>query len=468
MNITHTTEEGLNLPSTRRNFLRNSSLGFGSLALSGLLGQQQAKASLYQSPFAPKRAHHAPKAKRIIFLCMKGGPSHMDMFDYKPRLQADDNKPVNKDGKTRYRGSLWNFSQHGQSGMWFSELLPNLATQADQLCMLNGMVSENPEHAQALDLLHTGSFQFARPSMGSWVLYGLGSMNQDLPGFVTINPPSALGGSKYYGNAFLPAAYQGTPIGGDNKALANVQVSNLENHRLNRKQQRQKLDALQALNRQLLEKRGQSSQLEGVIESFELAFRMQNVLPEVMDISGESEATKKLYGMDQPASKNFGHQCLLARRMAEADVRFIQLTDDGWDHHGGLANGLPRRCASIDKPIAGLLTDLRQRGLLEDTLIVWGGEFGRTPDDGTRDGRGHNATGFTMFMAGAGVKHGFKYGKTDAHGRKAVEGQIGIHDLHATMLHLLGLDHEQLTYPWAGRDFRLTDVHGRVVREILA
>ncbi|MEM1295155.1 MAG: DUF1501 domain-containing protein [Verrucomicrobiota bacterium] len=327
---------------------------------------------------------------------------------------------------------------------------------------------ESPEHAQALDLLHTGSFQFTRPSMGSWVLYGLGAMNQDLPGFVTINPPSVLGGSKYYGSAFLPAAYQGTPIGGDNKPLANVKVSNLENHRLNRKQQRQKLDALQALNRQLLEKRGQSSELEGVIESFELAFRMQNVLPEVMDISDESEATKKLYGMDRPASKNFGHQCLLARRMAEADVRFIQLTDDGWDHHGGLASGLPRRCASIDKPITGLLTDLRQRGLLEETLIIWGGEFGRTPDDGTRDGRGHNATGFTMFMAGAGVKHGFRYGATDEHGRRAVEGQISIHDLHATMLHLLGLDHEQLTYPWAGRDFRLTDVHGRVVHEILS
>lgn len=470
MKTTHTLEAGLNLSPNRRNFLKKSTLGFGSLALPALFSQQGANAALYQSPFAPKRSHHAPKAKRIIFLCMKGGPSHMDMFDYKPRLQADDNTPVTKDGKTRYRGSLWNFSQHGQSGMWFSELLPNLATQADQLCMLNGVVAGNHAHAEALDLLHTGSPQSEQqPSLGSRVLYGLGSMNQNLPGFVSINPPSRLGGSRYYGSGFLPTIYNGTPIGGDNKPLAQVAAVDPSAHLISQKRQREKLDALQAMNRQLREKNnGQPSEFDNVIESFELAFRMQNVLPSVMDLSSESAATKRLYGMDQAASKDFGHQCLLARRLAESDVRFIQLTNDGWDHHGGLSKGLPNRCASIDKPIAGLLTDLRQRGLLEDTLIVWGGEFGRSPESGNRDGRDHNPNGFTMFLAGAGVKHGFRYGATDEHGRNAVEGRVRIHDIHATMMHLLGLDHKRLTFPSAGRDFRLTDANGRVVREILS
>ncbi len=457
----------MNATTSRRNFLQNTSFGLGSVALAGLMGQN-AEAARYQSPFAPKRPQHAAKAKRIIFLTMKGGPSHMDLFDYKPRLQADDNKLVSSNGNNRYRGSLWDFAQHGQSGLWFSELLPNLATQADELCMLNGMVSDNPEHAQALDLLHTGSFQYVRPSMGSWVLYGLGSVNQDLPGFVTINPPSDMGGDKYYGNAFLPAAYRGTPIGGDNKPLARVKIDDPNFVLKQRNQQRQKLKGLKGINDRLSAGQEAASKMESVIESFELAFRMQNVLPQVMDISNESEATLKLYGMDQSASRNFGHQCLLARRMAESDVRFIQLTDDGWDHHGGLANGLPRRCASIDQPITGLLVDLRQRGLLEDTLIVWGGEFGRSPDNGNRDGRGHNPTGYTMFMAGAGVKHGFRHGATDEHGRRAVEGQMTVHDLHATMLHLLGLDHEQLTYPWAGNKLRLTGTKGKVVREILA
>jgi len=250
--------------------------------------------------------------------------------------------------------------------------------------------------------------------------------------------------------------------------MSKVEIRDLKNARLDRAAQRERLDFLQSIHRKQAAGRGGSEEIDGVIESFELGFRMQRALPEVMDLSGESEKTKALYGMDQGPSRDFGHQCLLARRFAEAGVRFIQLTDDGWDHHGGLTGGLPRRCAAIDKPIAGLLTDLKQRGLLEDTLVVWGGEFGRTPDDGTRDGRGHNATGFTMFLAGAGVKRGFRHGATDEYGRHAVEGKVHTHDLHATMLHLLGLDHEKLTYPWAGRDFRLTDVHGRVVQEILA
>ena len=452
----------------RRLFLQQSTLGFGTIALAGMLAESASASPGFVSPLAPKRPHYSAKAKRIIFLCMKGGPSHMDMLDYKPKLSRDDGKAIGENKNVRLLGSLWKFHQHGQRGMWFSELLPALANQADELCMLNGMQTENPEHAQALDFLHTGSFQFVRPSMGSWVLYGLGSANQNLPGFVAINPPTVLGGAKYYGSSFLPAAYQGTPIGGNNKPIANVKIRDIENARLDRSQQRRRLDLLQSINRDLLAQRQQSPELEGVIESFELGFRMQEALPEVMNISGETSSTLALYGMDNSSSKNFGHQCLLARRFAEAGVRFIQVTDDGWDHHGGLLAGLPRRCAAIDQPIAGLIFDLKQRGLLDDTLIVWGGEFGRTPDDGTRDGRGHNAKGFTMFLAGGGVKAGFKHGATDEYGREATEGRVHIHDLHATMLHLLGLDHEQLTYRFSGRDFRLTDVHGEIVDEILA
>jgi len=400
---------------------------------------------------------------------MKGGPSHIDMFDHKPKLQADDGKSLGASENIKMLGSLWNFEQKGQDGMWFSELLPNLANCADDLCMLHGMHSDNPEHAQALDFLHTGSFQFVRPSMGAWAVYGLGTENQDLPGFVTVNPPHVLGGTKYYGNAFLPAAYQGTPLGSYQRNLKDAVISNISHPRLNRDQQRKRLDLLQSLNRgKAATHRGDESEIEAVIESFELGFRMQSALPEVMDISKEDSRTLDLYGIGNANSDAFGRQCLLARRMAEAGVRFIQLNDGDWDHHGGLAANIPKACGRIDRPIAGLIQDLKQRGLFDDTLIVWGGEFGRTPDDGTRDGRGHNAKGFTMFLAGGGVKQGFKYGATDEYGREAVEGKIHTHDLHATMLHLLGLDHEELTYKWAGRDFRLTDVHGRVVKEILA
>ncbi|MFT5469989.1 MAG: hypothetical protein ACI8UO_005113 [Verrucomicrobiales bacterium] len=445
--------------STRRNFL-----GFSSLAAAGL-----ASGANHTSPYAVRSTHLPARAKRVIFLCMKGGPSHVDMFDYKPKLQADDGKPWNGSKHLSMLGSLWKFSQHGQGGLWFSELLPHLAEVADEICMLNGMHTDVPEHAGALDFLHTGSFQFIRPSMGAWTLYGLGATNENLPGFIAINPPTVLGGSKYYGSSFLPAAYQGTPIGGNNLSMAKVEVSNLSNARLNREEQRNNLDLLQTMNQQLLAERGRNSpEVEGVMESFELGYRMQSALPEAMNLSGESDETKQLYGMGGGPSADFGHQCLLARRFIESGVRFVQLTMDGWDLHGALGNGMNQRCQGIDKPVAGLITDLRRRGLLDETLIVWGGEFGRTPYDASRDGRGHNATGFSMFLAGAGVKRGFRHGETDEYGRMAVDGQVHIHDLHATMLHLLGLDHKRLTYPWAGRNFRLTDVHGRVVHEILA
>ena len=452
----------------RRHFLYQSTLGFGSIALVSLLGERRATAAGSSSPFALREPGHPATAKRVIFLCMKGGPSHLDLFDYKPKLQKDDGKTAGDNEKIKLLGSLWEAKQHGEAGIWFSELVPELAKQADELCMLNGMHTNNPEHAQALDFLHTGSFQFVRPSMGSWVLYGLGSMNRDLPGFVAINPPTVLGGAKYYGNSFLPAAYQGAPVGGNNLPMSKVELHDIANGRLSREEQRERINFLQSVNRRMSKARGGSDEIEGVIESFELGFRMQSALPEVMNIENEPEHIRELYGMDRSESRNFGHQCLLARRFAEAGVRFIQLTDDNWDHHGGLASGLPRRCAGVDKPVAGLIADLKQRGLLDDTLVVWGGEFGRTPDDATRDGRGHNAEGFTMFLAGGGVKRGFRHGATDEYGRRAIEGKVHIHDLHATMLHLLGLDHEELTYHWAGRDFRLTDVHGRVVREILA
>lgn len=459
----------MNPVCSRRHWLQTQANGFGWLALAALLGKPPASALAAASPFAPRRSHHPPRARRVIFLCMKGGPSHLDLFDPKPKLQAADGRACDGSPHLKWRGSPWAFSRHGENGLWFSELLPHLATRADELCLLQGMHSSNPEHAQALDLLFTGSFQFVRPSLGAWVLYGLGSENRDLPGFVAISPPSALGGAKYYGSAFLPAAFQGTPIGEANRNLKEARLSHIAHPRLSSPQQRRRLDLLQAVNRDAAVRQPESrDEVEAVIESFELGFRMQGALPAVMDFTGESPATLDLYGVGRGETDAFGRQCLLARRLAEAGVRFIQLTDDGWDHHGGLVAGLAQRSRAVDRPIAGLLADLRQRGLLEDTLVVWGGEFGRTPEDGTRDGRGHNAKGFTMWLAGGGVRAGIAHGATDDYGREAVAGRVHLHDLHATILHLLGLDHEALTYAWAGRDFRLTDVHGRVVDEILA
>ena len=452
----------------RRQFLQHSGLGFSSIALASLAPQQtSANQPNFTSPFTPRETHHPPKAKRVIFLCMKGGPSHLDMFDYKPKLQQMDNQPYRDGSNQKWLGSIWGAKRYGQGAISVSDLLPQLAKQADKLCMLNGMHTDTPEHAAALDFLHTGSFQFIRPSMGAWALYGLGASNSNLPGFIAINPPTLLGGAKYYGSSFLPAAYQGTPVGGNNLPMSRVEVNDIANPRLDRKEQRTNLDLLQTMNRQLLATRGESPEIQGVIESFELGYRMQEALPEVMDLDKEPESSRKLYGLDNNESRNFGHQCLLARRFVEAGVRFIQCTYDGWDLHGGIGGGMPRRCAGIDQPIAGLLQDLGQRGLLDETLVVWGGEFGRTPYDGTRDGRGHNSTGFSMFLAGAGVKAGFRHGATDEFGQHAVDGKVHIHDLHATILHLLGLDHTRLTYPWAGRDFRLTDVHGKIVSEIL-
>lgn len=452
------------LPLSRREMLASSSSGMGLLALAGLCAETNAAASRTASA----KPHFPARAKRVIFLCMRGGPSHMESFDHKPKLNADNGKPSAKKG-LKYFGSQWKFSKHGESGIPVSSLFPHIARMADELCILNGMHTDNPEHGAALTQLHTGSFQFERPSMGSWVFYGLGTENRDLPGFITIKPPVILGGARNYSNSFLPSVYQGTPIGTMSKALKTATIANTTHPTLPIDKQRRQLDFLQSLNRDLAHRQQSNDQIEGVIESFELAFRMQTGLPGLMDFSSETQSMLDQYGIgDKRPTDDFGRQCLLARRLAENGVRFIELTHDNWDHHGFVSRLMPQKSLEVDQPIAALLTDLKQRGLLEDTLVVWGGEFGRTPDDPRGDGRGHQPEGFTMWTAGGGTKPGFIYGATDEYGYKAIEGRVHIHDLHATMLHLLGLDHTKLTYRYAGRDFRLTDVYGRVVSEIIA
>jgi hypothetical protein len=451
---------------SRRDALKRAGTGFGYVAFAGLAAEAAAReARATDSPLAPKKPHFEPKAKRVIFLCMRGGPSHMETFDPKPRLTADHGKPGKLKG-CKLLGSRWKFNKHGESGLDVVELLPETAKHADKLCVLRGMHTDNENHPQALEQLHTGSFQFIRPSVGSWVLYGLGSENRNLPGFVSINPLSALGGTRYYQSAFLPAAYSATLLGDANRPTPNPTIGNLANPRLTAAAQRDQLDLLRAMDRDLAA-RTADPQVEGMIQSAELAFRMQGELPKVMDLSGETKDTLALYGVGGPGGA-FGRQCLLARRLSEAGVRFVEITHTEWDLHGSLTSGMTNNCRQIDKPVAGLLADLQRRDMLKDTLVIWGGEFGRTPEDPTQDGRGHNNRGYSMWLAGGGVKGGLAHGATDEYGYEAVSGKVHIHDLHATVLHLLGLDHEKLTYRHGGRDFRLTDVHGEVVKEILA
>ncbi len=451
-------------PFTRRDILRRSSAGFGWLAFASMAAESAARDPA--GPLAVKSTHFPATAKRVIFLCMRGGPSQMETFDPKPELTARHGQ-AGRVAKTKLLGSRWQFAQHGQSGIDVVELMPEIAKHADKLCVLRGMTTDNENHPQALEQLHTGSFQFVRPSMGAWAVHGLGTENASLPGFISINPLTALGGIRYYSSAFLPAACSATMLGNISQPGAPLTLGDISNPRLTPSAQRGQLDLLQAMNRDLFAKTA-DSRVEGLIESYELAFRMQGELPRVMDLSGESKATLQLYGADKSATGNFGRQCLLARRFAEAGVRFIEISHTEWDLHGSLFSGMTRNCAQIDKPIAGLLQDLDQRGLLADTLVLWGGEFGRSPDDASLDGRGHNNKGYSMWMAGGGVKAGHIHGATDELGYAAIDGRVHIHDLHATMLHLLGLDHERLTYRHGGRDFRLTDVKGRVVKEILA
>ena len=471
---------------SRRHALKSLASGFGYLAFAGLAHAASVKdsASASGAGLAPKLPHFPARAKRVIFLCMNGGPSHVDMFDYKPVLNSHSGaaSTVGRDrGGAKLLGSPFKFAQHGQSGMWMSEVLPHLAKQSDELCVIRSMHTDLPNHAQAFTQLHTGSFQFVRPSVGAWTLYGLGSENANLPGFVTVNPPSDNGGARNYGSAFLSAICQGTKIGGNQipgfyaAFLKKDQepgppLKNIENSTLSHELQRAQLDLVRDLNRRKLEQDVYHPEIEGAIESFELAFRMQAEVPQVLDMRSEPESMLKLYGVGPGlATDRFGRQCILARRLAEAGVRFIEITaPTQWDHHFQLKEALPKSCAMTDQPLAALLIDLKQRGLLKDTLVIWGGEFGRTPYAQSINGRDHNNKGFTMWMAGGGVKGGLAYGATDEFGYQAVENPVHIHDLHATVLHLLGLDHERLTFRYGGRDYRLTDVYGNVVQDIFA
>ncbi|MCH8830504.1 MAG: DUF1501 domain-containing protein [Planctomycetes bacterium] len=455
---------------SRRHMLAQSGCGFAALALAGVCADAA-------KPLSPKVPHFPARAKRVIFLFMHGGPSHVDTFDYKPRLQKEDGgklpfkaNPL-LDAKTlRLLGSPWKFRQYGESGTWVSDLFPRVARHVDDICMIHSMHTNGVSHGQAVSMLHTGTDSFVRPSLGAWVSYGLGSANRNLPGFVSITPPRGHGGPRNYGSAFLPAAHQATAIGHSGMKAKDARIAYLDTGGVTKNRQRVQLDLLQQMNRSHLARAKHDEQLEGVIESFELAFRMQTEAPLVMDISKESKPTLKMYGIGESATDNFGRECLLARRFAEAGVRFIQVSfkQNGWDQHSNLRQGHTNNAQAVDQPIAGLLADLKQRGLLDDTLVIFSGEFGRTPIVQGKNGRDHNPQGFTTWMAGGGVKGGFHYGATDDYGYYAVNNKVHMHDLHATFLRLLGIDHKRLTYRYAGRDFRLTDVYGNVVTEIIA
>ncbi|MBU6301955.1 MAG: DUF1501 domain-containing protein [Verrucomicrobia bacterium] len=465
---------------SRRDSLRTLACGFGSLALHGLAAQAHAKSG----PPAPRTSHHPARAKRIIFLFMSGGVSHVDSFDHKPRLtrengqmrQFGDLRSLAKTGTSpemRVMKPLWDFRQHGESGLWASDLFPEMAKHADDLCVIRSMHTEGIAHGPATLFLHTGSTNFIRPSMGSWIHYGLGSENENLPGFISLSPALGNGGPRNYGNAFLPAVHQGTPIGRAGIPARESTIRNLKPLRPS-DQARRQFELLRELNQAQIQTKPGETELEAVAESYELAWRMQTAAPDVLDLSGESPATLSLYGIGQAPTDNFGRQCLLARRLCEAGVRFIQVNyadnsnNPAWDQH----SNLPKHgdhAKAVDKPVAGLLEDLKQRGLLDDTIVWWGGEFGRTPyaeKNGT--GRDHNPAGFTIWLAGGGFQPGLAYGATDDYGHHAVVDKVHMHDLHATLLHALGLDHERLTFRHAGRDFRLTDVYGKVVPDLFA
>lgn len=457
---------------SRRDWLARTGSGFGLLALTDLLAAAEPLRSA--DPYAVRPPHFTPRAKRVIFLYMPGGPSHLDLFDPKPRLAADQGKPLPFEKPKLERtktgnllASPWKFSRHGASGIEVSELLPQTAACIDDICVIRSMVADNINHSGAALQMCTGEQAFSRPSIGSWLTYGLGTENQNLPGFVVVSPAAVFQGAQLWASSFLPSAYQGTLIRDLSRPMANLQDPGGD-----LKTERAKLDALRELNGLHKKERVNESELDARIASFELAFRMQQEAPEAFDLSRESTAVHRLYGTDHPATQLFGRQCLLARRLAERGVRFIQLFDaphnNAWDHHGGLREELPKRCAAVDRPIAALLRDLKALGLLEETLVLWGGEFGRTPTAEGTNGREHHPFGFTMWMAGGGVRGGCVHGATDDFGWHAVQDKVHVHDLHATILHLMGLDHTRLTYRFGGRDYRLTDVYGNVVHEILA
>jgi hypothetical protein len=450
-------------PFNRRQALStiSTSLAFAAMSTRNALAQNM-------NPMAAKPTHFPAKAKHVIVLFMSGAQSHVDTFDYKPSLLKGGST-----GRGKLKPPIAEFAQRGQSGLWISDLYPNLARQADDLCLLRGMYSGVPNHPSATRAAHTGSAVFIRPSLGAWTVYGLGTENTDLPGFVALGDATGVN----FGSAFLPAHYQATPVnpgvstggqrgGGGRGPARDEAIANIKPTLANRAQRTQ-LNFLKKLNQEALRQDVHQPAVEGIMQSYELAFRMQDSMPKVMDTSRETATTKAMYGIGDSATNAFGTQCLLARRMVESGVRFIELTAKGWDHHTDIDEKLPESCSKVDKPIAGLLADLKQRDLLKDTLVVFASEFGRTPT-GSGSGRGHNNKGYTTWMAGGGVKGGFSHGATDEIGQEAVEGKMHTPDWHATILHLLGLDHTKLTYPHAGRNFRLTDVHGNVAKEILA
>ena len=469
---------------TRREMLFRAANGFGGLALAAMLADDAAaKAGRKPSvdPLQARLPHFAPKAKSVIFLFMDGGPSHVDLFDPKPKLREMNGEPLPlkmartaNTSNNKLLGSFWDFNRYGQSGLEVSDLFPHLGTCADDLCLIRSMHADFSEHTAGNYFMHSGSSMQGRPSVGAWATYGLGSECRNLPGFIVLDsgmiPP---GGLDVFGSGFLPASYQGTLFRRGEHPVADIAPRESKPEL-----QRAKLGLLEKLDRRVRERYGAVNELDGAIANYELAFRMQSEVPDLVDFSNESAATRSLYGLDEPDTEEFGRQCLIARRLVERGARFIELLSpkrkrvDRWDQHGRMKDGLSKNCKATDQPMAALIKDLKSRGLLDQTLLVWGGEFGRTPtgqgSNYDRIGRDHHPWGFTMWMAGGGVKGGLAYGATDEFGYYAVENKVHVHDLHATILHLLGLDHEKLTFHFSGRDMRLTDVHGNVVRDVLA
>ena len=452
----------MNFSINRRNLLKYTSASAAAVSFKGFN-------AFGAGGVHNQKPHHVAKAKRVIFLNMRGSPSHLDTFDYKPSLIKDNGK----EGKygNKLLAPITKFTKSGKSGLWLSDYFPNLQKCADDICLLKGMYSAQPNHPQAQTLMHTGNFQFARPSLGAWILYGLGSDNNDIPGFISLNP--AANTTQHYGSSFLPTEFQGTAIGklargGRGNSSGSATLPNIDNKYISKELQRKQVDFVQLLNKGKKQRDRFSPETHGVAESYEMAYRMQFSMPEIMDYDKEKSSIKKLYGLEDQNTAAFGTQLLLARRFVEAGARFIEVSHGNWDHHFNMRTALPTTCGQTDLPIAGLLKDLKQRGLLKDTLVIWSGEFGRTPEGQGTNGRNHNNKGYTSWMAGGGVKGGFNYGATDEHGYEAVEGRMSTHDWHATILHLLGINHEKLTYNYAGRDFRLTDVYGDVAKDIIS